>query len=340
MIIQNNLNLAITFMAVLVSVLKDSTATRKYANDGTSVTVTSSALPGYDLKLKGTGLAPGTDDGTIDSFEIVKSGSTSIADGLLPVPVLLTALLVNAALGGGPITPLNYVAFYNLLMPFIFLQLLFTGHEGRDVTEGFGGDDQFTLLGGNDRAFLSGGNDIIDGGDGDHDAVWGKFLQNGIEANLARGTIAEKNTANVTTVIGIEDVKGTRFADTIIGDNGSNKLTGLNGNDVLDGRSGRDNLNGGPGRDIIKGGPGNDILRGGDDADRFVFAPNEGTDRIKDFEDNLDKLDVRRLGFTSLDEAENAATEVNGDVVISHAGTTIIVQNMTKAALFDGDVLF
>jgi Ca2+-binding RTX toxin-like protein len=225
-------------------------------------------------------------------------------------------------------------------MPFVFLQLLYTGHLGRDVAEGFGGNDVFDLFDGNDRVFLSGGSDEINAGDGTRDSVSGAYLENGIRVNLAKGQINEKNTTNVTLVTGVEDVVGTAQADEIFGNSGSNRLNGGSGDDILDGRGGSDILTGGSGRDILKGGFGNDILKGGPGRDRFVFDLNGGTDKIKDFEDNLDRLDLQRLGFSTLEEAEAAAVEQNGDVVITGSGTTIIVENITKAALFDGDVIF
>ncbi|TKB69385.1 MAG: hypothetical protein E8D52_10555 [Nitrospira sp.] len=50
---------------------------------------------------------------------------------------------------------------------------------------------------------------------------------------------------------GIENVTGTNFADTLIGNAGSNVLNGLAGNDLLTGGAGRDILTGGSGFDTF-----------------------------------------------------------------------------------------
>ena len=55
-------------------------------------------------------------------------------------------------------------------------------------------------------------------------------------------------------LFGIEDVRGSSFNDTLIGDKVFNTLIGSAGND---------SLNGGGGFDILVGGAGNDILNGG-----------------------------------------------------------------------------
>lgn len=63
-------------------------------------------------------------------------------------------------------------------------------------------------------------------------------------------------------VQGIEDVVGTRYADTLLGDSRPNRLSGRDGNDVLRGRAGADVLAGGSGRDRVDGGPGADRCSG------------------------------------------------------------------------------
>ena len=47
---------------------------------------------------------------------------------------------------------------------------------------------------------------------------------------------------------------------------------------------------GGPGGDQLFGGIGNDVLKGGNGQDLFYVYDNEGKDRIKDFQDNIDTL--------------------------------------------------
>lgn len=58
----------------------------------------------------------------------------------------------------------------------------------------------------------------------------------------------------------IENVRGGRGNDTIIGNQAKNTLWGNNGNDTLYGGEGDDKLYGGKGVDVLYGGPGNDYL--------------------------------------------------------------------------------
>ncbi len=63
--------------------------------------------------------------------------------------------------------------------------------------------------------------------------------------------------------VGIENLQGSLFNDTLGGDNNANTLGGLAGNDALDGRGGNDTLGGEAGNDTLVGGAGNDVLVGG-----------------------------------------------------------------------------
>lgn len=85
---------------------------------------------------------------------------------------------------------------------------------------------------------------------------------------------------------------GTPFADTLLGDDGSNRLFGSAGNDVLNGRGGTDRVNGGPGADT---------MTGGGAADRFVYGsvldgPTGAVrDVITDFVHGTDKIDLAAI---------------------------------------------
>ena len=61
-------------------------------------------------------------------------------------------------------------------------------------------------------------------------------------------------------------------------------LLGGGGNDLLDGGDGNDSLSGGSGDDILIGGLGNDTLDGGAGSDRYLFAVEDGTDTISDYD--------------------------------------------------------
>ena len=87
----------------------------------------------------------------------------------------------------------------------------------------------------------------------------------------------------------IENVRGSLFDDTLVGNEFSNSFVGNAGNDFLDGGLGNDTLNGGLGADIMIGGPGDDTMFGGAGNDTYVVgvgdtvveAANEGTDTVQ-----------------------------------------------------------
>ena len=358
----NNIATALTFQQIMITFLRDSSASRSFAEDGSSVTLTSGKLPGMSLRLEGFGLSEGdggTLNGQVTDFVLVETATGLGLDGLLPLALLLTDMFSTANAGSGPLTPQNFVLFYSLLMPEALFQLFYIGSKFAEVAEGFDFNDEVDLSGGNDTWKLGTGEDLVDGGKGTHDKVTGENLGNGIIANLNTGEIVERKTSNVTIVFGMEDADGTASGDTLIGDNFNNRLNGKDGNDKLRGSGGDDVINGGRGNDDLRGGDSNDSLIGGtgqdvlngeagDDTmsggrgnDRFVFGPGGGEDHILDFEDGKDKLDLRGFGFESLQDAKSMAADVEGNVVFTGPnGNILVIENITTQALFDGDVMF
>ncbi|WP_112664023.1 M10 family metallopeptidase C-terminal domain-containing protein [Microvirga flavescens] len=100
----------------------------------------------------------------------------------------------------------------------------------------------------------------------------------------------------------IENAVGSKYADTIIG----NEL-----DNVIDGGRGNDTITGGEGADILTGGPGNDT---------FVFRSFEemGTmdrhDRVEDFELG-DKIDLRKLSSVFLGNGDSNSLLKSGQAV-------------------------
>lgn len=103
----------------------------------------------------------------------------------------------------------------------------------------------------------------------------------------------------------------------INGNNSNNVLNGTSGNDVINGRGGHDRIDGGAGDDIMNGGNGNDVLisnagndimTGGSGADTFVLGPRaSGTITITDFQNGVDRIDLRAFGFDANGESPNWA---------------------------------
>ncbi|WP_421703541.1 calcium-binding protein [Aliiroseovarius sp.] len=143
---------------------------------------------------------------------------------------------------------------------------LWNGNGGGDLV-GSDGDD--TLFGGAGDDTLRGGAgaDDMDGGTGTDTASYDDITSGGIGVNLGANTAW--GAASGDTFTSIENLTGTDFGDTLIGDTGANTIQGGDGNDVLDGRQGDDTLEGGEGNDTLRGGwgAGNDTLVGGEGND-------------------------------------------------------------------------
>ena len=107
-----------------------------------------------------------------------------------------------------------------------------------------------------------GGNDTITG-NGNTQIVFFNATA-GVTVNLAMGNVTGLDGSVGIDIItgGVNNVQGSNFDDTIIGDAG---------NEVLGGGTGNDAINGGGGSDAITGGVGNDIIDGGDGGDIAVY---------------------------------------------------------------------
>lgn len=125
----------------------------------------------------------------------------------------------------------------------------------------------------NDWFLASNGNNVINGGSGT-DAVEYINASAGIVGSLVTGIVT--GGSGTDTLIGIEQLVGTNFADTLTGNDSDNMLAGKKGNDTLIGMGGNDTLYGDEGNDILRGGEGDDTLWGQGDAD--VLDGGNGND--------------------------------------------------------------
>ncbi len=156
------------------------------------------------------------------------------------------------------------------------------GGDGFDHIRGGAGDD--SILGGLGDDVLRGdsGNDTLDGGDGIDRARY-DGASGGVIVDVAAGTATDidgTGDSGSDTLIDIEDVRGSDFADSLTGDGNANRLEGRGGADTLAGGAGEDDLRGGGGSDSLLGGAdrdrlrgdfGNDTLDGGDDRDQVRY---------------------------------------------------------------------
>ena len=135
-----------------------------------------------------------------------------------------------------------------------------TGGDGNDWLIGAEGDDLLTGGRGNDVLVGGPGADTMDGGEG-HDRLWYHGSDAGVAVDLSAET-ASGGHAEGDTFENVEEIVGSRHADT---------LTGGGGNDWLIGREGDDVLGGGAGNDVLVGGAGADTMDGGEGHDRLWY---------------------------------------------------------------------
>ncbi|MGQ9370018.1 M10 family metallopeptidase C-terminal domain-containing protein, partial [Azospirillum sp. A39] len=190
------------------------------------------------------------------------------------------------------------------------------GSAFADVLTGDGAANRLSGGGGGDRLSGDGGDDTLEGGDGDDtlaggagsdSLVGGAGIDTADYAASAAAVATDLATASGgdaagDTLVGIENVVGSVFADSVTGDGGANLLAGGSGADVLSGGAGADTLDGGADADaldggadadLVLGGAGNDTLSGGGGADTlsggagddlFLFAAaGDGGDTLADF---------------------------------------------------------
>ncbi len=245
--------------------------------------------------------------------------------------------------------------------------------DGDDVFDGFGG----TVLG---LIEAGAGDDIIRSGYGDNS------IDGGAGADLINGGLGEDtltysgSNAGVTldfrtgvgygiggdgtgdTVLNVEHIVGSNFADAFKGDINANTLRGGGGNDDLRGFGGADTLDGGSGHDvlfgfadndILDGGAGADIMVGGDGADVFRFDDGDtgrgaDSDIIKDFtaDDILDLSAIDAItgggddAFTLLSFGA-AFTGAGGEArLIGSAGNWTLQYDADGDLVPDGAIIF
>ncbi len=209
------------------------------------------------------------------------------------------------------------------------------GGAGHDVLIGYAGDDQ--LSGGD-------GDDILEGGAGADRLDGGANTSIGQSATAGDTVRYVSSTAGVTidlrstaaqsggeaagdVLLGIENVVGSAFIDTLIGDGGGNRLAGLAGDDILRGLGGDDVLIGDQGNDQLYGGDGIDAVAGGEGDDQLWGEV--GDDRL----DGGDGNDILNGG----DGADTITAGAGNDVLDGGAGNDVLVGDAGKDSLLGGD---
>jgi Ca2+-binding RTX toxin-like protein len=124
------------------------------------------------------------------------------------------------------------------------------GGDGDDSIYGGLNDDNLFGQAGNDFLYGQDGNDVLDGGSGNDrldgglgiDTVTYSIATAAVTVNLA--TTSAQNTvgSGTDTILGIENITGSAFNDTLTGDSNANVIEGLAGNDIMNGAGGIDTV--------------------------------------------------------------------------------------------------
>lgn len=160
----------------------------------------------------------------------------------------------------------------------------------------------------------------------------------GIEVAVLGDKAAVFVTDATGAMINRYDISLSAMGNLILGHGGLVAGTALD--DRLLGSSADETLQGGAGDDFIHDGCGSDVLYGGAGADVFVFAKDGAQDRIADFTDGLDRIDLSDWGrvyssqaLTIQSTATGARVSYGNEVLLIDTanGSTLPVANLTDA---------
>ncbi|MFN5996468.1 MAG: hypothetical protein ACK47C_05070 [Paracoccaceae bacterium] len=251
--------------------------------------------------------------GTGDDMFLVSVGADTITGGAgfdtivltgatAGIRVSLEALNQNTNIAAGQ----TYVSIEGILGS-AFSDTL-TGDPANNRIEGQDGNDRLSGSSGNDSLFGGNGNDtllggigvdVLDGGVGRDRASYRESLF-GVVADLTTPG-GNGGEAAGDSYVGIEDLEGTGYTDTLAGDAQANNILALEGNDRLDGRAGNDSLYGGDGTDTLIGGEGADRLDGGTGTDFASYDTSATAIRIDLVTTSLNTGDALGDIFTGIE---------------------------------------
>jgi Ca2+-binding RTX toxin-like protein len=223
----------------------------------------------------------------------------------------------------------------------------------------YGGDDDDLIFGreGNDSLFGDNNEDTIYGGDGD-DTIDGGYQRDTIYGGDGNDVIYGSRTENnndredwLYGEAGDDFLSGGYHHDRLYGGDGNDRLDGGgnndylyagSGNDILIGGRDYDYLYGGAGFNIMDGGTHRDYYYGGSGTDIFVFsaashATSAFQDRIYNFQQGTDKIDLTGLGLTGIGDL---SITTGGNTYIRDLSTGFEVRVMNNISFVASDFIF
>ncbi|RZJ43525.1 MAG: hypothetical protein EON86_05055, partial [Brevundimonas sp.] len=191
-----------------------------------------------------------------------------------------------------------------------------TGSAYNDVLIGNGGDNVLIGGEGDDTVIGFDGDNTLDGGEG-ADMVEYANSASGVTVNLATGVAV--HGGGTDTLISIESVVGSDFADELIGNDANNYIRAFAGDDLIDGAMGNDTMD---------GGLGDDTYLVDSEFDSVIEAENEGVDTVRSsastytLGENVENLIAIATGSQTLigNATNNVITGRTGDDVLAGRG--------------------
>ena len=209
---------------------------------------------------------------------------------------------------------------------------------GDDTYRGNGGADQFVLGSGDRdrvRDFNASEGDLIDV------SAWGVQSFDELRIDGKTGKIRIRDS-ELQERARIEDADRNLRPEDLTADNFI--FAELSGR-TLDGTDARDLLVGFASDDLIDGAGAADIYIGGDGSDTFVFgAGTDGRDRVLDFQDGLDQLDLSSWGVVDTDALRFVDKPAGRVLILDDNGNVADIRSLdsefSSADLGASDILF
>jgi Ca2+-binding RTX toxin-like protein len=197
------------------------------------------------------------------------------------------------------------------------------GSGAGELVAGLKGDDTLKALGGDDHLDGGSGADRMEGGAGDDFYRVEDAGDRVVETSKSGADAVESSVSFSISGQSVEKVVLTGSADIdATGNFGANDLAGNGGENRLLGHAGADRLKGGGGADV------------------FVFSDHDGRDRVRDFHDGTDLIDL-----TAVDDVENFGdlrlTDTGPGVRVDYGTGSFVLADVPKLTTIDaGDFLF
>jgi Ca2+-binding RTX toxin-like protein len=215
------------------------------------------------------------------------------------------------------------------------------GGSGKDFLRGDKGDDDVRGNGGGDRLFGNKGDDALTGNAG-NDRLKGGAGNDTLDGGLGNDRLIGNGGADVMSGgEGNDRLKGNGGDDILSGDAGDDRVKGNGGDDIVLGGDGDDRVSGGGGSDIVDGGNGSDRYHGNGGADTFVFGVDGEFDKIHDFQDGVDQINLSAFALSGIDDVLAGSTQDGEDVFVDLGGGDVIkIDNFNLSQITVDDFVF